>query len=93
MSRPTKKVKKLWRRQRGMCALCGKGMSRVHGQRNFATIDHILPKSHGGGGMIENLRLACKSCNEARGNKYDGPRPLWLLKDGIDWRERFTDCP
>jgi len=32
------------------------------------TQDHIIPVSHGGGNMIENLRPACAICNFERGN-------------------------
>lgn len=35
---------------------------------NLATKDHIVPKSMGGLGNVENYVLACKKCNEQRGD-------------------------
>jgi 5-methylcytosine-specific restriction endonuclease McrA len=32
------------------------------------TIDHYIPLSRGGNNQIKNLRLACFSCNQKRGN-------------------------
>ena len=38
-------------------------------QKNLATVDHIIPKSHGGTFNQENLFVMCYSCNMARGVK------------------------
>lgn len=32
-------------------------------------IEHIVPKSKGGSNRVSNLTLACRSCNEAKGNQ------------------------
>jgi hypothetical protein len=37
-------------------------------QRNLATVDHIIPKSKGGGDTPGNMFVMCRSCNETRGN-------------------------
>jgi 5-methylcytosine-specific restriction endonuclease McrA len=39
------------------CMLCGKPAT---------TVDHILPRSKGGGDEPENLRAACGRCNYGR---------------------------
>ncbi|MBD2236316.1 HNH endonuclease [Aulosira sp. FACHB-113] len=38
------------------------------------TIEHLLPKSLGGSNSLSNLRLACFSCNNSRGNSLLPPR-------------------
>lgn len=43
---------------------------RMGGQHEprCTTIDHLIPRSRGGGNELENLVIACRECNEARGN-------------------------
>lgn len=41
----------------------------AHPDPGCATIDHILPRSHGGGHIRDNVRLACLGCNVSRGNR------------------------
>lgn len=35
------------------------------------TRDHIIPKSHGGKDLVENLRPGCETCNGNRGNEMN----------------------
>ena len=39
------------------------------------TIDHVLPRSLGGSDGIDNLALACRNCNERRGNRVSADDP------------------
>jgi hypothetical protein len=39
------------------------------------TIDHVLPQSAGGSDTADNLALACRNCNERRGNRLAGRDP------------------
>jgi hypothetical protein len=55
-----KDLAKLWKRQRGKCALTGRKLDRT------AQIDHILSKARGGTDELENLRWLCKQANLAR---------------------------
>ena len=52
----------LFRQQRGRCAICNAPLSMT-----TASLDHIVPRKHGGTGKMTNLRLAHKSCNNRRG--------------------------
>ena len=73
----------LWNMGNHHCPICGvkmvnKGSPKLH---NFATIDHIVPKSKGGTNNIENLRLICRKCNNKRGNKIE--------EDTMYYKDRF----
>ncbi len=61
-----------------LCNGCAKSFDSV----NFE-IDHIIPKSKGGGDYYENFQLLCGNCNRARGN-----RPMEVLVDKIRKREK-----
>jgi 5-methylcytosine-specific restriction endonuclease McrA len=53
------------------CAICGEALDRHIKDVNHAryiTLDHILPRSHGGLDDLSNLRLAHQECNSLRGN-------------------------
>ena len=39
-----------------------------------ATIEHIVPRTHGGGEALENLGLACARCNMDKGHRHDVKR-------------------
>lgn len=45
------------------CQYCGTGVTR-----KTATLDHVLPISHGGKNAWENCVCACSRCNLAKGN-------------------------
>ncbi|MEM1032040.1 MAG: HNH endonuclease [Myxococcota bacterium] len=36
-----------------------------------ATLEHILPRHHGGTDDLHNLAVACKSCNNLKGSRHD----------------------
>lgn len=36
------------------------------GTENPSTVDHVKPKFHGGDDSLDNLVLACKSCNSSK---------------------------
>jgi len=45
------------------CQYCGEDVSR-----KTATLDHVLPVSHGGKTTFENCCTACANCNATKGN-------------------------
>ncbi len=78
LEKPSKPIKdRLFATQKGLCNGCAKSFDSV----NFE-IDHIIPKSKGGGDYYENFQLLCGNCNRVRGN-----RPMEVLVDKIRKRE------
>jgi 5-methylcytosine-specific restriction endonuclease McrA len=63
------------RRDNHLCAYCGKTAS---------TIDHVLPRSRGGGDTWENLVACCLKCNNAKGDKTLG---------SLGWKLRIVPMP
>ena len=55
---------KLTAKQGGLCGLCGRNLSEV----NEVHIDHIVPKSIGGGDTEDNLQAVCAQCNLRKGS-------------------------
>jgi 5-methylcytosine-specific restriction endonuclease McrA len=60
----------------GKCLHCGATLViDLDGEpRSHATIEHILPRSHGGTDALENLGLACARCNAEKGVRHDSKR-------------------
>ena len=58
-------------RTKGLCGICGNAidMSARYPDPKSRSVDHIIPRSLGGGDELENLRIAHLSCNSRRGNK------------------------
>lgn len=38
-------------------------------QKNLATVDHMVARSHGGPDATDNMYVMCRKCNEDRGNQ------------------------
>jgi len=58
------KFAKVYVKTHGKCAYCGDELNT-----NDYSIDHIQPKSKGGGNNDGNLFLCCKSCNSRKKNR------------------------
>lgn len=64
-----------------------------------ATIEHILPKNHGGTDALENLGVACARCNSEKGvrhdhkHKSDARMQEVVAKLAAKRRERWRDPP
>ncbi|WP_352951500.1 HNH endonuclease [Mesorhizobium sp. M1322] len=64
----------LFGQQEGCCFYCGQMMSLSFARRdniwgNSATLEHLQRKADGGGSGKANVVLACKDCNQRRGNR------------------------
>jgi len=64
--------KNILRRDDHRCQYCGKKTTDL-------TIDHIIPKSRGGGDTWENLVTACVRCNNRKGNRTPEEAEMKLL--------------
>jgi site-specific DNA-methyltransferase (adenine-specific) len=77
---PSENVKqRLFKEQQGKCNACGREFEIWDFE-----IDHIIPKSKGGGDYYENYQLLCGSCNRIKGD-----RPMEYLRMKIETRERM----
>lgn len=60
----------------GKCIHCQRKLAlRADGAPiNGATLEHIVPKNHGGTDELENLAIACARCNSEKGLRHDHKR-------------------
>ncbi len=78
-SEKSKSVKdRLFNEQKGACNGCRDEFEIRHFE-----VDHIIPRSKGGGNYYENYQLLCGSCNRTKGN-----RPMEYLHKKITAREK-----
>ena len=64
----------IYKFQNGLCFWCKQPMVLAVGAKhnhnpNIATLDHVVPRSHGGNDELTNLVVACNKCNQEKGNK------------------------
>lgn len=63
--RDNKLIEFMWQDAK-YCEICGKKFNK----KRKKTIDHIRPLSCGGSGLIDNIQIACFSCNMKKGVKH-----------------------
>ena len=64
----------IFRRDRGVCAYCGKLVSFAE-----ASMDHIIPQHQRGPSTWDNLVNACRRCNEKKANRTPEQASMPLL--------------
>ena len=73
----------IFAREQGCCAYCGGAL-----EVDESTLDHVIPKSRGGGGGVSNLVLCCVDCNRLKGDRT--PDEAELLRQnwpvGLTWK-------
>ncbi len=62
---------RLFEKQRRRCFYCGIHLALTHDMPGeYATLDHIKPRSLGGSNKQDNFVLACEPCNRTKGNTF-----------------------
>jgi 5-methylcytosine-specific restriction endonuclease McrA len=69
---------RLWRQQRGRCALSGRRLDRT------AQLDHIMPRARGGSDAASNIRWVCYAANLAKRDLTDAEFAA-LCSDVMAW--------
>jgi hypothetical protein len=65
----------------GRCWYCGVKTSREPKSSIYLTVDHYVSRARGGSHTLDNLRPACKRCNELKGDR--------TIEEFRDIRSRF----
>ncbi len=65
----------IYHRDGNMCQYCGKKF-----QTNELSLDHIIPRSRGGGDSWENLVCACTRCNSRKADKTAAQVGMRLIR-------------
>ncbi len=57
----------------GKCIHCRRKVSlgKDGATQGGATLEHIVPRTHGGSNELSNLSIACSRCNHQKGRKLD----------------------
>ena len=66
----------LWKRDEFTCQFCGKNFSG-----KSLTVDHVVPRSRGGGTSWENCVAACGPCNSRKADRTPREARMTLLTD------------
>jgi hypothetical protein len=75
IKRPNFSTRAIWERDEGRCQYTGRKLSRGDGN-----IDHVIPRSRGGGTSWDNCVLASVSVNSRKGAKTPQEAGLKLVK-------------
>ena len=71
----------IYKRDNNKCQYCG--------STKRLTIDHVIPKSRGGGDTWENLVVACSSCNTKKGDTFLEQTGMKLVRKPIAPRSKM----
>jgi 5-methylcytosine-specific restriction endonuclease McrA len=76
----------IFTRDKHQCQYCG-----AQPEKSQLTLDHVVPRSRGGGDSWENIVLACARCNVKKSNRTPEEANMHLLKQPTAprWLPRF----
>jgi 5-methylcytosine-specific restriction endonuclease McrA len=58
-----------------------------HVKEHHATLEHVMPQSHGGSDEMDNLAISHVDCNKLRGNHLEGSAEFLVIRQQM--AERF----
>lgn len=64
----------LYERSKGKCKYCGCDVRCSFNPINCRGFDHVVPRIKGGKHEVANMVVACKKCNELKGDKHEYAR-------------------
>lgn len=76
----------IWNRDKGFCVYC---------KKTATDCEHVIPRSHGGPNIKENIVLSCHSCNCLKGSSFNidylaiALNHLLFVGENIDWIENI----
>ncbi len=65
----------IYARDRNLCQYCGQGFPTSE-----LTLDHVVPRAHGGKSTWENLVCCCVSCNSHKGGRTPAQAHMKLIR-------------
>ncbi len=76
-------LKRLYKRDRGFCQLCGKHLEFIEDVQSgdYPSIDHIIPLAKGGLHSWDNVQLACRRCNWEKQDIINPPASIYFSKN------------
>lgn len=66
-------------RDNQICQYCGFRIDDING----CTVDHVIPKSHGGKSVFENCVTACKPCNHRKADRTPSQAEMYLKRKPV----------
>ena len=68
----------IYARDRNTCQYCGR-----HFPTSELSIDHVVPRSHGGRSLWQNLVCACVACNTRKGGRTPHQAHITLIRNPV----------
>ena len=75
-------LKRMFRKQRGLCHYCELPMNWDPNSRARCTTEHLVPQAMGGTNRDSNKVAACFACNNARGTQPHDAFKEWVKANG-----------
>ncbi|MFT5524248.1 MAG: 5-methylcytosine-specific restriction endonuclease McrA [Pirellulaceae bacterium] len=77
----------IFKRDRYTCQYCG-----IQPGSDDLTLDHVLPRSHGGQSTWENCVLACLACNKRKADRIPETAGMRLRKEPVQpvWKPMYA---